>query len=529
MQYATTNTLGVALNPFRNNEGTAGPVGLGAPKGSIMETVYPVQVQRLRQDVGKWREALARAEQVYYPERTQLLNIYADTVLDLHLTSVLATRKINVTSQSYRLVGKDGKENPKLTKLLRRPWFREFCRFVLEKVDYGHSLIEFAPPVDGEFYTCDLIPRQYVFPEAGIVRTMPGMINGVAYRTDPSYSPWLIEVGKPRDLGLLLKLAPAIIWKNLVIGAWADFVEMFGMPYRALTGDFDEGLIGQFNTMMANMGQAAYGIFPGANTKMEFVTAPNSTGDVYDKYLERINSEVSKAVLGQTMTTDNGSSRSQSEVHERVAASYMREDADDLAEVINEQLLPFLVRHGYPVDLLSVTFEWDQTETLGKKAQFEIVQGIMQTSGRKVSAKYLAETFGVEFEPDEAAAAKAAEGAGGAGGKGGSDAPAPAEARPILGYHIEEGVVSRNEARAQLLLPEEDDTEAQAQQKLKAQLSVLQAATTAGVPLAQALKLAGLDTLIQLPLPTEGGEEGEGPGKTPGLPAFPTRQAPAQQ
>ncbi len=369
--------------------------------GGLTSTTFPVQVQRVRQDIGKWREALSRAEAVFYPDRTALYNAYADTLLDAHLSSVISTRKINVLGKPFQVVDAAGKENPKLTKLLRRPWFRQACEYALDSKFWGHSLLEFDTPVDGQFHKVSLIDRQYVFPEAGLVRTMPGMITGIDYRNAPQFAPWVLEVGGRRDLGLLLKATPYVVWKLLVMGAWANFVELFGMPYRALVGDFDEKLMREYNQMMAEMGEAAYGIFP-TGSDFKFVNAPNSTGQVYDTYIERANSELSKLILGQTMTTDNGSSRSQGEVHERVAGAYERDDAAWLTDWVNEELLPFLLRHGYP--LAGYEFRFDESESLGKEAQFKIVQGIMQHGTYNVSKQYLEETFGVKLEEKPAPA-----------------------------------------------------------------------------------------------------------------------------
>jgi hypothetical protein len=497
------------IDTFKGITTAARALWAGNKPGGITSQAFPVQVRRESQNIGTWRAALDRAEAVFYPDRSQLLNVFADAILDTHLSSIIATRKINVLSKAFKLVDGAGNEVPHLTKLLRRPWFRTFADYALDSKFWGHSLMEFDTPVDGEFHKVSLIDRQYVFPEAGIVRTMPGMLVGPNFRDDPQYASWVLEVGELRDLGLLVKAAPWVLWKKDVAGYWTSFVEMFGMPYRALTGSFDEGLIQQYNQMMYDMGAAGYGIFPG-DTKVEFLSAPNSTGDLYDKFIERANSELSKLVLGQTMTTDNGSSRSQSEVHERVGEAYTRNDAAWLADIINDKLLPFLLTHGYP--LAGITFQWNEAEVLSVEAQWKIVEGVLG-QGYKVPAAYLTERFGVPIE----IAAKSVAGA--------ADATAP-EVRPILGYHIEEGVVNRNEARAQLNLPPEDDSEAEAQQKLKARLSVLQAATGAGVPISQAIKLAGLEDIINLSIPPEPvALPAPVPGKPAGLPAYPTRQA----
>lgn len=75
----------------------------------------------------------------------------------------------------------------------------------------------------------------------------------------------------------------------------------------------------------------------------------------------------------------------------------------------------------------------------------------------------------------------------------------PREGAPILGYHIEQGVVSRNEARAQLGLPEEDDAQDRQLRRLQSVLSVLQAAVNAQIPLETALQLVGLDVTLPEP------------------------------
>jgi SPP1 gp7 family putative phage head morphogenesis protein len=489
-------TLFSQLNPF-------GGRNKAAKQKSIMANTYAQQVHRHRQDVGKWRAALDRAEGVYFPDRTALLNIYADLVLDNHLSSVLETRLINVLSKPFKLQNAAGDENIELTKLLKKPWFRKFCTYALESIFYGHSLIEFPVPVAGHFPGCELVPRQYVSPELGIVRSMPGQITGTEFRDNPDFSPWLIEVGELTNLGLLNKAAPMALYKKNVVSAWADFTEIFGMPYRAVKTEAEGDELQRIEEIIADMGQASYGVFP-EDVKIDFISPATGNVALYDTFVERANSELSKLVLGQTMTTDSGSSRSQGEVHERVAASYTRADAEFLASLINEQLLPFMVQHGYKV--AGLEFVYDESEQLPKLDQFKIAEGLLK-AGLKVKRTWLESTFGVELEDEPTAAAEAV-----AGAVPGAEVKVP----QILGYHIENGVASRNEARAPLGLPAEDDSKDKARAELKAQLAIVGAATAAGVPLEAALLLASLK--IELPPAAESAADEPGPDEPGGAP-----------
>ena len=81
--------------------------------------------------------------------------------------------------------------------------------------------------------------------------------------------------------------------------------------------------------------------------------------NVYDKRVDRANSELSKLILGQTMTVEDGSSLSQSQTHLEVFENLVESDRHLLADIVNNQLLPRMAAHGFPVK--GLRFEWDDS------------------------------------------------------------------------------------------------------------------------------------------------------------------------
>jgi HK97 family phage portal protein len=154
-------------------------------------------------------------------------------------------------------------------------------------------------------------------------------------------------------------------------------------------------------------------------------------------------------------------------------------------------------------------------EMVGQEA-LDDVRGLMLvaeiTKGAPLpGTKAAQELEDAQAEKDAQAAAAAIEANGGEMSTG---EEAPAEPPPpILGYHIEQGVVSRNEARERLALPAEDETKSQNLRDLQAMLAVLKMATDAGIDLEVAAGLVGLDipppapAPLALPPPAFGGED----------------------
>ncbi|MFR9574284.1 MAG: DUF935 family protein [Rikenellaceae bacterium] len=316
-----------------------------------------------RKDMRSWRSAHQTAIDVENPRRERLYDIYNDVELDLHATGCVDQRKGFTQSKSYKLVDSKGVENEEATQLFEAQWFRELVDHILDSRFWGHSLIQLGDVVKDDagmrYKDVTLIPRKHVIPEYGVIVKERGdeWMQGVSYRDAP-IADWVIEAGRPKDLGLYLKVAAQTIPKKNMLAYWDQFGEIFGMPIRvARTTSRDASTRQNIEKMLDSMGAAAWGLFP-EGTEIDIKESSRTdTYNVYDKRIDRANSEMSKGILNQTMTIDSGSSLSQSEVHLEVFKNVIEKDATMVQAIINDHLIPRMVKHGFPIAGLRFVYD----------------------------------------------------------------------------------------------------------------------------------------------------------------------------
>jgi len=257
------------------------------------------QLYRGFTNIETYKIAVTRAESLTAPQRSELYKVYKNIELDAHLTAAVNQRK-NLTLSKDFDVKLNGEENEELEYIIKQKWFRDFIDYSLDAIYYGHSLIQFDSVVDNAFKSVELVPREYVKPEFHIVTNTYADLSGTDYLEAP-YNNWCIGVGKPRDLGLYMKAAPLVIWKKNALGAWSEFVEIFGSPIRIGKTDVrDEETRANMESMLKNMGVASYGVFDTGDL-IELVESNRSDAfQVFDMMIQRCNSEISKLILGQT-------------------------------------------------------------------------------------------------------------------------------------------------------------------------------------------------------------------------------------
>ena len=221
--------------------------------------------------------------------------------------------------------------------------------------------------------------------------------TGIDYR-QPPFSDWLIEAGRPDDLGLYLKAASQTIPKKNMLAFWDTFGEIFGMPMRiARTTSRDQKEIDRLDKMLREAG-TALSMVAGMETEIEFVESGKGDAfNVYDKRIDRANSELSKLIIGQTMTIEDGSSLSQSETHLEVFQNLVESDCDMLRDIVNNQLIPRMVRHGFPVK--GLRFDWDYSIDYTPEQQKAYEEMVLQHY--KVKPQYFEEKYGIPCEEKE--------------------------------------------------------------------------------------------------------------------------------
>jgi len=110
---------------------------------------------------------------------------------------------------------------------------------------------------------------------------------------------------------------------------------------------------------VAAIGQDFGAIIPDS-AQLEIIESKHAseTSNVYNNMADWIDKQVSKLVLGQTMTTDEGASRAQSETHEKVRDDIADSDIQQIVDTINTALtvpyikLNFGEQEAYPkIDL----------------------------------------------------------------------------------------------------------------------------------------------------------------------------------
>jgi len=374
-----------------------------APSQSIIDKlIFQQQLIRTRQDAGKWRDALRFAENPQNPQRDQLYTIYADVVLDLHLQSVMNQRQKSVSKLGFKIVNDQNEEDEDATNLFKSKWFNTYQKLILSTPYFGTTVIQLTGVVNDKFQGPNntpgvrLINRRLYFPERQIIRDSPQSMAGMRWTGD-NFRDWVIAEGDPDDLGLLNGITPLTLMKKGLVQFWAEYAELFGQPTRILkTAKHDTTEREELREMLERMGSLNFAIL-GMDDVMEFLeTRQEDAHEVYEQFLKYVDGSNSKVILGQTMTTDDGSSLSQAEVHSRVLEMFTMDDMIMLSNNVNDELIPRMIRHGFKIKPNS--FRIDNKEVLSIEDQMKIDIELLNSGMFKLSAEYFVDKYGTKVE-----------------------------------------------------------------------------------------------------------------------------------
>ncbi|MDD2984711.1 MAG: DUF935 family protein, partial [Crocinitomicaceae bacterium] len=359
---------------------------------------------RSRKDVGKWRTAIQLAEHPTKPMRQPLMDMINDLMTDGHLKSQIKLRKSVVLNKVFHIVDENGEVDPELSKIINSKWFYDIIEFYVDTDLYGHTLVEIVEFINSKPKLA-LIPRRNVLPSIGRIVPDLAKLDKMIDFTNPAFQNWLLEMGDRSDLGIINDIIPNLIWKRNIMQSWAEFCERFGIPMvTATTVRTTDESIQAIEAMLQQLGEAAYGVFP-EGTTIDFKEANRTDAyQVFDNLIKRCDQEVSKAIVGGTMVSDDGSSKSQSEVHERNLEKRLgTADRREITFFINETILPILIAHGFPFKENHL-FAFDTTQEMDVLDHWKIVNDMLNGGKLKPDSVWISKTFNVPLTEIEAAA-----------------------------------------------------------------------------------------------------------------------------
>lgn len=308
-------------------------------------TLVLTQPKRFGIDIGSYMAALHAAENVDFAQRSKLYDLYEDILMDTHLSSVISKRKSAILCSPIEF-RRGGKPDDAINEQLRSPWFLNFLSDIMDAPMQGSTLVQFFRDPKTGWLDYTLVPRKHYDPVRRLL---------LHRQTDITGTPWdefddLLFIGNPRALGELAKAAPWVIYKRNSTADWAQFAEIFGMPIRKYTFDpDDEEALEQLKDEASNQGSdAAYFLPDGCN--MELIESGNKSGssELYKQLVDTCNSELSKLILGNTLTTEASEKGTQSlgTVHNKVEERLAQSDRKFVLNVLNYDMTDIFLRMG---------------------------------------------------------------------------------------------------------------------------------------------------------------------------------------
>ncbi len=318
---------------------------------------------------------------------------------DLHYRGVLSTRKLSVAQLEVTVeAASDDADDQKAADLVREAIaafdIEELLFDLLDGLGKGYSVVEMIWDTSGgDWRVVDFVhrdPRWFQFDRTD-GRTLR-LVDGSGAGADLQPNRFLIHApktksGLPIRGGLARAAAWACLFKNYAVKDWVVFAEVYGHPLRL--GKYGPGATDRDKDVLLaavrDIGTDAAAIIP-QGMDIQFVQASVNSVELWGKLADWLDRQVSKAVLGQTTTTDAISGgHAVGREHRLVQEDIERADGRQLAATLNRALVPVLVsvkmgpRERYPTIRIGRPDEQDidaKIDRLCKVMQFGMKVGM---------------------------------------------------------------------------------------------------------------------------------------------------------
>ena len=281
---------------------------------------------------------------------------------DLHYRSVISTRKHAVESINPIIEpGDDSSQALEIAAditdtILGHPTIDILIKDALDGLGKGYSVNEILWDTSESQWAPKAYrhrdPRWFEYDRESGRRLLLRSISGTRELTPYKYiihEPHL-KSGLPIRAGLALPVAYYYLIKSYDLAGWAAFVEVFGYPlrlgrYNGRAGKKDLEIL---RRAVRDLGRDVGAIIP-KDMEIEILNGVQGRGniDLFEKLAAWVDKQISKGVLGQTMSADAEGGQYKGDLHNEVRQEIRESDAGQLAATLNRDLIRPYVEFNY--------------------------------------------------------------------------------------------------------------------------------------------------------------------------------------
>lgn len=208
---------------------------------------------------------------------------------------------------------------------------------------------------------------------------------------------------EPNREGLARVLVWAALFRNWSVRDWVQLGELAWKPWRIGTYEAgaDEKAIGTLKTILRQMTTTGVALVPAKTALHVEWPKGNQQQAGHQALCEYLAGEMSKATLGQTLTTDAGNrgARSLGEVHNLVRRDILQFDAACVAECLRRDLIAPLVRRNFGPSVAIPEFRFLTEEAVDLK-DFSVGITTLARGGLRIPSAWVRDRTGIPEPKD---------------------------------------------------------------------------------------------------------------------------------
>ena len=198
------------------------------------------------------------------------------------------------------------------------------------------------------------------------------------------------------------------LFKRTVIKYWMTHLDIASapVPFVQHPANANKALKDEALAIAAQMRRAGYGRLPD-NFQVIWAEAKTSaqTAQSYETFIDSCNSEMTKCVLGQLLTTEGSAkggagSKALGEVHSDVLALRAKFSAKALESTLNRTLIKWIVDANYGSVEEYPTFVFKTDDPIDRQGEATIIK-TLKDAGYSTTREYIEETIQIELEDKE--------------------------------------------------------------------------------------------------------------------------------